>query len=605
MCFQEFIGYSCGHCSMSVLRPCPLTTSEHKNPVCDLQSSRPFIVDMMCPVCSRVMHSRAVLIQEWEHHFLHERGACGCDVIFPDLIRPRVIGGPSVFQKNVQEGGHADATAADGKKAPPMFEQFVGHEGQEAFAIRLSSLYAAEWVDDHAELHRKGECKCNADFNRYKPEWVDGATEPQYHCREWRNLHHTGAQRTIDGRAGPVPQFSLTHQQDVQDHAQPQASDYHEQEQEHQEQAQDNNNKTQDKSEAQEDEEQPQVYYATPVLPSKRPSRRSLSADITRSTMFTCDDEEYDDFDSSSPVGGSSASEAGEPHLYHVRRRQRRASSVDMQLNSSASDQSQGSPIDGNTSGNTDIGVQNSGDRDSIIGDATTTAPTTDAQETHKPATPVTTTVADVTPAEEASSRRHVTFSDEVVQRQSGIDSSAQDDDDDDMFPAPPTTLPGPGEVHMYPAGPKYSKYWGPNIFPRPQDDVFRYSATAQQQQQQGQDTTATMSNAMGQMQLQSSQSQDATSAPASCSRGLRVGDVNSLTSLAPMRYPTGTIVVDSNGAPAVDAKSNLGKGPSCKPIAGLPVGAGPEGMFRHMPAFGDCALKKQHPKGVRTRLYN
>ncbi|TLS25020.1 hypothetical protein PpBr36_07624 [Pyricularia pennisetigena] len=215
MCFQEFIGYTCGHCSMPVLRPCSLTTSVHQNPVCSLQATRPFISPEMCPACSRIMHTRAVLIQEWEHHFLHERGACGCDVIFPDLVRPRIIGGEAVFRyqammeqqeqqsKAAMDNAHSTHSnknnsqavmsyalpptppPQDGQRAPPIFQEVHGPDGQLAIAVRLPSLYAAEWVEDHRKLHQRGECSCRADFTPYKPEWVaqDGGVPDQQQQR--------------------------------------------------------------------------------------------------------------------------------------------------------------------------------------------------------------------------------------------------------------------------------------------------------------------------------------------------------------------------------------------------------------------------------------
>ncbi|KAL1865514.1 hypothetical protein Daus18300_007159 [Diaporthe australafricana] len=92
MCFSEFIGYTCGHSSPEVLRPCPMTTQFYTNPLCTQHARRPILAPEMCPACQRVIHGRAVLITEWEHRWMHERGACGCEVQFPDLIRPRVVG---------------------------------------------------------------------------------------------------------------------------------------------------------------------------------------------------------------------------------------------------------------------------------------------------------------------------------------------------------------------------------------------------------------------------------------------------------------------------------------------------------------------------------
>ncbi|KAL8376817.1 hypothetical protein RB595_007776 [Gaeumannomyces hyphopodioides] len=590
MCFQEFIGYSCGHCSMAVLRPCPLTTSEHKNPVCDIQPTRPFLVDAMCPVCSRLMHSRAVLIQEWEHHFLHERGACGCDVIFPDLVRPRVIGGASVFQNNVQASSNGihqqqptTTASTESKKAPPIFERVVGPDGREAYAVRLSSLFAAEWVDDHAELHRKGECNCNADFNHYKPEWVQNATVPQHHCLEWQQAHRIACQPSGYVSTGGAPQMLLTQQQDVQAHAQPQVDNHHEQV--NKEQAQDKQEAQEEEEEEEKEDEQSRIHYATPVCPSRRPSRRSLSADITRSIAATCDDEDFEELNSSSPAGGSSASEAGEPHLYHARRRQRRASSIDMPLNSSSSEHSHGSPSDGEVDGNADLGVQNTDQHDK----AGKAAAAHEAREAVAPA---------------VSPRRHVTFSDTVLCAHDPDGSSdAASAQGMPMIPTPPTTLPGPDSNHQYLPGPTGNTSWGPCIFPSPQDDVFRTSAVAgpQQQSQTQLAGVESASAAMGQMQLQQQQQQQQH---ASCSRGVQVENVNALTSLPSLHYANGAVVVGDDGAPAILTRQ-LSKGPKSKPIAGLPIGAGPEGRFRHMPAFSECPLKKHTPPGARTRLYD
>src|SRR4051812_21689956 len=93
MCYEEFIAYQCGHRSMGVVRTCPMTTAGHNFPVCGIPPHKPHYAETMCTPCERQLHSRWVLIREWEHRWLHERGACGCEVIFPGLLTtPRVIG---------------------------------------------------------------------------------------------------------------------------------------------------------------------------------------------------------------------------------------------------------------------------------------------------------------------------------------------------------------------------------------------------------------------------------------------------------------------------------------------------------------------------------
>ncbi|KAK8114553.1 hypothetical protein PG999_006622 [Apiospora kogelbergensis] len=92
MCIIEYVGYSCGHSSVPVLRLCPMTTRATTNAVCKDPSHRPTMVGDMCPACSRVMHSRWVDIVMFEHQWMHERGTCGCPAKFPSLLHPRTIG---------------------------------------------------------------------------------------------------------------------------------------------------------------------------------------------------------------------------------------------------------------------------------------------------------------------------------------------------------------------------------------------------------------------------------------------------------------------------------------------------------------------------------
>ncbi|KAH6648605.1 hypothetical protein BKA67DRAFT_648618 [Truncatella angustata] len=92
MCIIEYLGYACGHSTVHVQRPCPLTTHLHTNPVCPNPAERPTQVHANCPTCARILHTRWVEIVTLEHQWMHERGTCGCDVVFPALQQPRVVG---------------------------------------------------------------------------------------------------------------------------------------------------------------------------------------------------------------------------------------------------------------------------------------------------------------------------------------------------------------------------------------------------------------------------------------------------------------------------------------------------------------------------------
>ncbi|KAK8138520.1 hypothetical protein PG984_001900 [Apiospora sp. TS-2023a] len=104
MCIIEYVGYSCGHSSVPVLRLCPMTTHAPSNPVCKDPCHRPTMVGDMCPACSRVMHSRWVDIVMFEHQWMHERGTCGCQAKFPSLLHPRTIGADPKEEANRHDG---------------------------------------------------------------------------------------------------------------------------------------------------------------------------------------------------------------------------------------------------------------------------------------------------------------------------------------------------------------------------------------------------------------------------------------------------------------------------------------------------------------------
>ncbi|KAL2259361.1 hypothetical protein VTK26DRAFT_6986 [Humicola hyalothermophila] len=206
MCFVEFICYQCGHPSASVVRPCPMTTAGHNFPVCPKCPNKQWFAETMCTPCERVIHSRWVLVRECEHRWLHERGACGCEVTFPGLLyTPRVIGGeaaPSVASPGSPhpaaateetdssapvdaakpsdaqvEAGNAPVRVAASTAAsdsdtriPAIFSEAVTPSGERHIAVRLPGLYAAEWRDDHRAQHEAGQCACKIDHAPFEPE---------------------------------------------------------------------------------------------------------------------------------------------------------------------------------------------------------------------------------------------------------------------------------------------------------------------------------------------------------------------------------------------------------------------------------------------------
>lgn len=175
MCFKEFLGYECGHCSCPVLRPCPLTTMQGRNPICPVQAQRQFLPMTFCPSCDRIIHGRHVMIQEAEHHFYHMRGACGCSVRFPRGTEPWMCGADERL-----------VYAHDGKD--------VGRAGssKETAAAATSHRSSGEpWVT----------CAC-AEDSRMNPSGAESASrprtmvEPESSAKVWTDQKNTATSTT-------------------------------------------------------------------------------------------------------------------------------------------------------------------------------------------------------------------------------------------------------------------------------------------------------------------------------------------------------------------------------------------------------------------------
>ncbi|CAP60574.1 uncharacterized protein PODANS_1_8630 [Podospora anserina S mat+] len=213
MCIREYIVYQCAHRSPPVLVTCPLTTEGHVNPVCDKRPDRAYYAETCCTACERCVHSRWVIIRENEHRWLHEHGACGCEVVFQGLLNtPRAIGAdgveseendekdgaplaitdgsvgsrssdpgvdavkPAISKKSKGKEREVISTGADtpqGSSAPPLYRESITEDGAAHVQLRLKSLYAGEWRADHRILHETGKCNCRIVFGPFNPQISD------------------------------------------------------------------------------------------------------------------------------------------------------------------------------------------------------------------------------------------------------------------------------------------------------------------------------------------------------------------------------------------------------------------------------------------------
>ncbi|KAK3341732.1 hypothetical protein B0T25DRAFT_617085 [Lasiosphaeria hispida] len=185
MCIQEHIAYQCGHRSPGVVRPCPMTTASENFAVCRTQATKQHSAFTMCTSCERRLHFRWVLIREWEHRWMHERGVCGCEVVFPGLLhQPRVSGFPPPSSSRPYPIATAVGSSGGPSVVPASYAETTAG-GEHRVAVRVPGLYAAEWVADHRARHQAGQCHCAVNFEPFQPAVGEGEL-----TREERALLH-------------------------------------------------------------------------------------------------------------------------------------------------------------------------------------------------------------------------------------------------------------------------------------------------------------------------------------------------------------------------------------------------------------------------------
>lgn len=179
MCQKESIHYNCGHSSLPVIRPCPLTTQSPDFPICSLQAGSDHMAKTMCSACERVLQGRWVLVQAKENRWIHERGACACHPVRPGTSTALCIGGENdqlAMRLAVLSTNSAVASTTDDEARPlrPTAGGFVPRPDQTTqFALYdtrthgawVPNLYAASWLRAHRLIHQAGQCTCEVDVN--------------------------------------------------------------------------------------------------------------------------------------------------------------------------------------------------------------------------------------------------------------------------------------------------------------------------------------------------------------------------------------------------------------------------------------------------------
>ncbi|ESZ99581.1 hypothetical protein SBOR_0026 [Sclerotinia borealis F-4128] len=103
MCVKKFWGYTCGHCSPCFLVKCPTTAQNDNFPPCSIPAEQPIFANQFCHACMRVNWNKGVIAEEEAHKGRHERGECGCEVVFDRGERERREREREAREKEVKE----------------------------------------------------------------------------------------------------------------------------------------------------------------------------------------------------------------------------------------------------------------------------------------------------------------------------------------------------------------------------------------------------------------------------------------------------------------------------------------------------------------------
>ncbi|TVY32663.1 hypothetical protein LSUB1_G006916 [Lachnellula subtilissima] len=162
MCVKEFLGYNCGHCSIPVLRPCPISQSNPTFPVCQYPAERPIFTNDFCHPCSRIIWNIKVLREEETHKERHMAGECLCEVIFEGedrekRLRPRSGKGKDKPAEKETHGGAISREASGGKNERPGAERRYEDRGERSTGVGQYGSRGRRSVRDGSQYDQKND----------------------------------------------------------------------------------------------------------------------------------------------------------------------------------------------------------------------------------------------------------------------------------------------------------------------------------------------------------------------------------------------------------------------------------------------------------------
>lgn len=203
MCQQEFIAYQCGHRSMAVVRPCPLTTAAKNFKPCASQPYKQYNAHTI----SALGHPHQLHAARTSSHGSSHADPTQTVTAITARLRTNEKGKqpgrgpmhqeyPSTARASSDSDPSAFSAPESGAIPQAYVETFV--DGEYHVAIRVPGLYAAEWVADHRALHASGECSCSMNLSPFRPSVDEGdiPTAERQFLDSYRNLENAGSSLT-------------------------------------------------------------------------------------------------------------------------------------------------------------------------------------------------------------------------------------------------------------------------------------------------------------------------------------------------------------------------------------------------------------------------
>jgi len=209
----------CGHCSVPLLRQCPLSLSDHYFLPCAIPAERATYMANYCHPCDRAAFNSENLRKEAIHKEQHERGDCECEYVFSPEERERRFGTVAQRQRHRHDCRKAAEQLAEREQVANTqvhqsgnFFQQVDQGGNSWPVEQTLPQYrhTGEGTPGHHQQHRYQKNSQPQHNSSYSQETVLTADAHQYHQYSLPSTPHETPSRPTQSYHGTLHQFRPT-----------------------------------------------------------------------------------------------------------------------------------------------------------------------------------------------------------------------------------------------------------------------------------------------------------------------------------------------------------------------------------------------------------